>query len=116
MTDIDETDPYDMWAPKCESLQAELAVALKDVAILVREIADARASIRLHEKAHADLAAENERLRAELAEAQRDAARYRWLRGSPLSGGSCYSFDGLSLKCGVDLDLAIDAAMAGDKS
>ena len=41
-----------------------------------------------------------------------DAGRYRWLRGAPLERGACYSFDGLSLKCGAELDAAIDAERA----
>lgn len=47
----------------------------------------------------------------DIAAALRDAERYRWLRGSPLQRGKCFSFDGISLKCGSDLDNAIDAAM-----
>ena len=41
---------------------------------------------------------------------RKDADRYRWLRGAPLRRNECFSFDGLSLKQGRDLDAAIDAA------
>ena len=58
--------------------------------------------------------AEYDELVDELAALKKDAARYRWLRGSPLDRGKCFSFDGLSLKCGADLDAAIDATMGKD--
>lgn len=51
------------------------------------------------------------RLEKELAEAQKDAARYRWLRTHPLTMG-----DGTYVVWKPDtLDAAIDAAMAQEK-
>ena len=60
-------------------------------------------------------AAEIERLRARLAEAERDAARYRWLRTERGAGfWGCHEKDGDGgqiLRYEIDLDAAIDAAM-----
>lgn len=50
-------------------------------------------------------------LRTQLAEAQADAARYRWLR--PLSNEQAADY--LDQYSGEDLDAAIDAAMKGTK-
>ena len=66
------------------------------------------------------LRAENERLKAELAEAKKDAERYRWLRhgdnDEPLLKFSfearCNSDDVWLLR-NDELDAAIDAAMKG---
>ena len=46
------------------------------------------------------------------AELERDAGRYCWLRGVPLLRHDCFSFDGLSLKQGSDLDAALTALRA----
>ena len=59
-------------------------------------------------------------LRAELAEARRDAERYRWLRSDDCPF-SCYEQEGPDNwgwcpTSSRDLDEAIDAAMAGDSA
>jgi predicted Zn-dependent protease len=46
-------------------------------------------------------------------EAERDAARYRWLRECDYDGDAAiHTADGRELKMGADLDAAIDAALA----
>lgn len=65
-----------------------------------------------------DAEIENERLRARLAEAERDAARYRLLREiANADKGDCpiCGYDGLKFTDGYSLDAFLDAAMAGDK-
>ena len=64
----------------------------------------------------AALGAEVERLRAELAEAKRDAERYRWLRRPRIGWDVLHQKDEDSRwmdLCGQNLDAEIDAAMAG---
>ena len=61
-----------------------------------------------------DIDAENMALRSELAEARRDAQRYRWLRG----GDTPYTDeirDVMALQLNAKMDAAIDAAIAGKK-
>ena len=61
-----------------------------------------------------DLAAANERLR----EAEKDARRYRWLRGNAQPGVFHIAFVANTLsswKTSNEIDAAIDAALAGDK-
>ena len=60
----------------------------------------------------AALTAELRRLRAENAELAKDAERYRWLRENDareVSDGTCYD---CQLYSGLELDAAIDTAMA----
>jgi len=61
-----------------------------------------------------DLAAANERLR----EAEKDAKRYRWLRGNAQPGVFHIAFAANTLsswKTSNEIDATIDAALAGDK-
>jgi len=61
-----------------------------------------------------DLAAANERLR----EVEKDARRYRWLRGNAEPGVFHIAFVANTLsswKTSNEIDAAIDAALAGDK-
>ena len=56
-----------------------------------------------------------ERLRTRLAEAERDAARYRWLRSAVPWTDKIYMMVGVRVLDPSAMDAAIDAAMAGDK-
>lgn len=59
------------------------------------------------------LRAENERLKAELAEAKKDAERYRWLRDVKFRhNGHCLALTGPIL-WETNLDAACDEAMKG---
>ena len=59
------------------------------------------------------LHAENARLKAELAEAKKDAERYRWLRDNKFRhNGHCLALTGQIL-WETDLDKACDQAMKG---
>jgi hypothetical protein len=63
-----------------------------------------------------ELAAELAEAKAQLAEAERDAARYRWLRRLDAGGLQVYSgMDDASI-FGGDLDNAVDAAMSATVS
>ena len=85
------------------------------------EVADSRdraygpsADLRIEKKA----AAEIDRLRSELAECRKDAARYQWLRSINCPWPGVFQHEGnddygWSAIAGQDLDAAIDAAMAG---
>jgi hypothetical protein len=63
------------------------------------------------------LTAENKMLRRQLAEAEMDAERYRWLRNEASTARKCdpmvciYPLDEQDLIDGDRLDVAIDAAM-----
>ena len=91
------------------------------------EIDRLRQDIEVQDKLRLEAVADNDRLRRELAEAQRDAARYRWLRNEstavqmPLASivwkvnGDRRSGEWLN-SCGAyQIDYAIDAAMAEPK-
>lgn len=63
---------------------------------------------------------ENKKLRAELAEAKKDAERYRWLRDSSVGPSQIWELLSddcqppiLTLKSMHELDATIDAAMKG---
>ena len=64
-----------------------------------------------------DLCAERDELRRQLAEAEQDARRYRWLRNEANTARKCdpmvciYPLDEQDLIDGDRLDVAIDAAM-----
>ena len=65
------------------------------------------------------LRAERDELRRQLAEAEMDAQRYRWLRNEASTARKCdpmvciYPLDDQDLIDGDRLDVAIDAAMGG---
>lgn len=66
------------------------------------------------------LRAENERLKAELAEAKKDAERYRWMRDSSVGPSQIWELLSddcqppiMTLKSMHELDAAIDEAMKG---
>ena len=65
------------------------------------------------------LTAERDELRRQLAEAEMDAQRYRWLRNEANTARKCdpmvciYPLDAQDLIDGDRLDVAIDAAMGG---
>jgi len=65
------------------------------------------------------LTAERDELRRQLAEAEMDAQRYRWLRNEASTARKCdpmvciYPLDEQDLIDGDRLDIAIDAAMGG---
>ncbi len=65
------------------------------------------------------LTAERAELRRQLAEAELDAQRYRWLRNEANTARKCepmvciYPLDGQDLIDGDRLDIAIDAVMGG---
>ena len=67
-----------------------------------------------------DLRAENNRLKAELAEAKKDAERYRWMRDSSVGPSQIWELLSddcqppiMTLKSMHELDAAIDEAMKG---
>ena len=71
-------------------------------------------------EANAALTGENERLKAELAEAKKDAERYRWLRHSSVGPSQIWELLSddcqppiMTLKSMHELDAAIDEAMKG---
>ena len=61
----------------------------------------------------AELEKANDALAARLAEAERDAARYRWLRDSPVEEVDCALLDRIPTEWDAAIDAAIDTARAG---
>ena len=76
-----------------------------------RDIADTIADCLIED--HIELMKENESLKAELAEAKRDAERYRWLRECGEEYCDLRIFDSRGNINPDSLDAAIDAAIKG---
>ena len=81
------------WRLECEQLRAEI----NEQARLLGISAEKELALRT----------ENERLKAELAEAKKDAERYRWLRNNPAWVGYDSDFRP------DELDASVDRAMKG---
>lgn len=101
----------------------EPMVPMETARQLERELSTATAAlaerIALEKAAYEVLSQERDELRSEVAELEKDAARYRWLREqteAPVLDARAFVEidDSAAIDSGDELDAAIDAAMEGE--
>jgi predicted RNase H-like nuclease (RuvC/YqgF family) len=94
-----------------ESLQAQIAFYREqDYRLRQKRLDELRSSLDSEKAMNETLTNENESLRAQLAECQKDAERYRWLRGMIYDDRIMVEND--RMLHGKELDKAIDKAMS----
>lgn len=87
-------------------LQIELDTTLLELQQGAREVAELRRQAEHYDCNVAILTQQRDRAGARLAEAERDAARYRWIKANHLQTGA-----DSWIRTGDDLEEAVDAAM-----
>lgn len=91
--------------------------AADEIEHLRAEVQRRREHIAVFDERYTQLEAERDELRRQLAEAEQDARRYRWLRNEANTARKCdpmvciYPLDEQDLIDGDRLDVAIDAAI-----